>query len=233
GFRTTTKSSEQPAARDIELTPGIVVRGRVTDSRTQKPLSGTVHYFAFSNNPHLREARGFDAVHSSGYRADEDGHYAIPVLPGGGILTFNADEHEHYSRGAGAEEIEGPRQQTKEVFFLTSPYLVTPYNFHLLKGLNLAPETEEFQLDLTLASGTAFTARLRTTDGQPLANYYVFGEMAAGGWYGGHSGETFEVTGYLPEEGRRVMVYEPDRNLVGLADITGAAPKDLEIEVRP
>jgi protocatechuate 3,4-dioxygenase beta subunit len=234
GFYAQTKASDQPLTCDVELTQGILVRGRVSDSRTGKPLSGTVQYFAFNNNPHLREARGFAVVdHNMYYRTDDDGKYEIPVLPGNGILTFNVDDHEHYARGAGSEVLTGPKTVTNGTFFHTAPYHVTAGNFHLLKGLDLAADAEDLDLDLSLASGVTFTARLRTSDGQPLADYYIYGEQSYGGWHNKRSGETIEVKGYLPEEGRRVMIYHPERNLVGLTDVTGPAPQNLDIELRP
>jgi protocatechuate 3,4-dioxygenase beta subunit len=234
GFEITTKTDNQPLSRDVELTQGIVVRGRVTDRRTGQPLSGKVEYFAFNNNPHLREARGFAAASQNMYyRAEEDGQYAIPVLPGRGILTFMADQHEHYQRGAGADEIDGPKTTAGASHFQTSPHYVLPSNFHLLKRLDLAPEIEELKLDLSLTSGVSFTSRLRAADGQPLSGYHVFGDRQFGGWYEDHKGESFEVRGYLADEGRRVMVYHPARNLVGLVDVTGPAPQEIDIELRP
>ena len=199
-----------------------MVHGHVTDSRTGKPVSGYVKYFAFNNNPHVRENPEFAAAHIDFYhQSKDDNEYTIPVLPGGGILTFNANRGEHYPRGVGADEIDGPKSVTNATYFLTSPFFVFANNFNLLKGLDLKPETEEHKLDLVLASGSTFKVKLNAADGQPLSNYYVFGQYNWAGWYEGPKDQTLSVYAYLPDEGRRVMIYRPERNLVGLADITG------------
>jgi protocatechuate 3,4-dioxygenase beta subunit len=229
-----TKLDEQPLARNVELAQGIMVHGHVTDSRTGKPVSGYVKYFAFNNNPHVSENREFAGAHIDFYyRSDNDDEYTIPVLPGSGILTFNANRGGRYPRGVGADEIDGPKSVTNATFFLTSPFLVNANNFNLLKGLDLKPETEEHKLDLVLASGSTFTVKLNAADGQPLSNYYVFGQYNWAGWYEGPKEQTLSVYAYLPEEGRRVMIYHPERNLVGLADITGEASPKQEIALRP
>ena len=93
-----TSASSTPQVHDVALSSGVKVRGRVTDSRTGKPLSGRLAYFAFVTNPHLQTATGFDSPEFH-YRSGADGRYEIPVLPGKGILAFMADNHHDFRRG--------------------------------------------------------------------------------------------------------------------------------------
>ena len=49
----------EPVNYDITLKRGILVRGRVTDKATGKPVSGYVNSYAFADNPHLDEFPGY------------------------------------------------------------------------------------------------------------------------------------------------------------------------------
>jgi beta-lactamase regulating signal transducer with metallopeptidase domain/protocatechuate 3,4-dioxygenase beta subunit len=227
----TTALGGQPAIQDVALSRGVVVRGRVTDTTTGKPVNGTIQYFAFINNPHLRASPGFEL--SDEHYSANDGRYEIPVLPGPGLLTFTAWPDEYFPRGVGADKIDGPKSVTNAVFFRTEPYLVTPGNCNLLTAINPAADASEINLDLSLTSGRSLNCRLRRADGQPLQEYYVYGRQAFAGWDQGHSGETLHIHGYFPEIGRRVMVYHPEGNLVGWKDLTGEAPEDFEISLKP
>ena len=220
-----------PLSRDIALRSGVAVRGRITISRTGKPLSGTLSYFIFSSNPHYR--KNPDVHLASRYQADADGHYEIPVLPGLGLITFSVHGDESYPRGVGADKIDGPKSVTNAVFFLTAPFLVSPENYSLLAQINPADDATEVVLDLTLTSGQTLIGHARTDDGQPVTDYHLYGEQAFAGWFHRRRQDTFEVSGYFPGEGRRVMVYQPERNLIGLRDFTGEAPAEFDIILKP
>ena len=45
---------------DVGLKRGIVIEGRVTDQKSGKPLKAFVEYNAYSDNPHIADAPGFD-----------------------------------------------------------------------------------------------------------------------------------------------------------------------------
>ena len=96
-----------PFTFDIALKRGVLVRGRLTDKATGRPLRGLVFYRAFGDNPHLdqypnfkRGSRGAPLV------IPDDGRFAIPALPGRGLISVRAAE-EGYLHGVGAESIKG------------------------------------------------------------------------------------------------------------------------------
>ncbi len=49
-----------PVPLDVGLKRGIVIEGRVTDQKSGKPLKAFVEYNAYSDNPHIADAPGFD-----------------------------------------------------------------------------------------------------------------------------------------------------------------------------
>jgi hypothetical protein len=233
GFSVATAAAK-PFVRDIAMTAGILVRGRATDGRTGKPLQGRVEYFVFTTNPHLRNADGVgEAMLPYHYWSDDDGRFEIPVLPGKGILAFTASDHKQFPRGAGAERIDGPSAEVRgaKFVFRTQPYYCVAANHHFLAQLDAPPGAKELTVDLTPRSGASITGRIFAPDGQPLSDYYIFGE-SYGGWRS-HEGEAFEIKAYFPKEGRRLMFYHPGRNLVGLYDVAGEPPAKLDITLRP
>ena len=50
----------EPVTFDIALKRGILVRGRVTDKATGRPVPGYVNAYAFRDNPHVREFPGYE-----------------------------------------------------------------------------------------------------------------------------------------------------------------------------
>ncbi len=78
------------AQADFELKRGVLIRGRVTDVKTGAGVRNcTVEYFVFHDNPHYKEAPGFDgAAEGVGpYMTDPEGRYALPGLPGRGVVA--------------------------------------------------------------------------------------------------------------------------------------------------
>ena len=147
GVDVKTRMQQPPFVADIALAPGVMIRGRATDSRTGMPAPGGLQYFALWTNPHLQEAPGFVisgfllAGSICNYHCDADGRFEIPVLPGAGILAFRADDPSEFPTGVGAAGIDGPRKQNGTEFS-TAPYDCQVEFFHLLTPLNPQPGTD-------------------------------------------------------------------------------------------
>ena len=80
-----------PIPIDFELVRGIVVRGRLTDGETGKPVKGDVEYYPLATNPRaesLGATRYFQP--SSRSVTDAEGNYAVVALPGPGALAVAA-----------------------------------------------------------------------------------------------------------------------------------------------
>lgn len=237
GFDVDTHISQKPVATDVQLRAGVPVRGRVVDERTGLPVTGSLEYFAYRTNPHLQEARGFESRTSLGpefhYRANENGVFEIPVLPGKGILAFRADSFRMFHRGAGANRIDVPQQSTPDsTSFVTAPTYCRAEQHHLLTPIDPHPGADSMTLDLMLRSGVTVKGKVLDERGKPLSDYHVFCGTSLPLW-SWNKGEMFEVEGYYPTEHRRLMFYHPGRNLVGLYELTGSPTGDLEIKLHP
>jgi RNA polymerase sigma factor (sigma-70 family) len=89
-----------PLKADIRVPRGaVVLRGRVTDKRTGKPIPGVrVHYFALFPNPEVTKLADY-ADWESTATTGADGSFEVPALPGSGILGAVAPEADAYQSG--------------------------------------------------------------------------------------------------------------------------------------
>ncbi len=225
-----------------------MVHGRVTDSRTGMPAQGSLQYFAFWTNPHLKEAPGFGIsgfiVSQSicNYRCAADGRFELPVLPGPGILAFRADRGSQFPEAIGAADIHGPKGQNGGEFS-TAPYDCGVEFFHLLTPLNPQPGTDSLALDLTVRSPATVTGTVRGPDGKPLSHYSLsdkssFLEEASrwGRQEGAISeinGATFKLNVYSPADHQRLVFYQHSRNLGSFLEFTGEPAAPLDITLQP
>src|SRR5262249_51510196 len=87
---------------DIGLRKGVLIHGRVTDQATGRPVTGSVAYFPFPDNPRLKEYPA--GGHQGG--AGDDGRFEVADPPVRGVLVAHA-----WDRGdvpsAGAHNIKG------------------------------------------------------------------------------------------------------------------------------
>ncbi len=222
--------------RDIAVPAAVLVQGRAIDERTGKPIAGRVSYFAYQSNPEAHKAEGMSyRGRLQNVQTDAEGRFAIPVLAGPGILAFRAGAEFHF--GVGAERIDCPTLETRAFarggkVFRTVPALCQSEVFNLLVPVDPRPEAQDITVDLKLRSGVEVTARVRTIDGRPVGTYYVLGSRGENAWMEENE-DRFTIVGCFPEETRRLFLYQPERNLVASADVTGVPPEPMEIRLRP
>jgi hypothetical protein len=103
-------SGLEPVTVDFTLKRGVVMRGRVTEKETGRPIAALVEYFTFGDNPNLRETPGYRDRYSVEVRTGEDGSFTVVGLPGRGIIAARAADRERegrYLMAAGADKIKG------------------------------------------------------------------------------------------------------------------------------
>jgi RNA polymerase sigma factor (sigma-70 family) len=162
----------EPVTQNFALKRGVVIRGRVTDKATGKAVRAHVDYFAFADNPHLREAPGFSQTGvarpaSRHQETDPDGRFTLVGLPGRGILAAKASENTaaRYVLGVGAHEIAG---LDKRGLFHTVPFICSALRYQTLAEINPAPGTETVLCDLVLDPGKTVIGSVVDSDGKPL-----------------------------------------------------------------
>jgi RNA polymerase sigma factor (sigma-70 family) len=162
----------EPLTVNFELERGIIVRGRLTDRSTGKPLRGLVSYYALKDNPHVKEFRTFGqlpVVVDGRGEVGSDGSFRVVALPGPGLLCVWADD-DRFTRA-----VEGWDGQPLK----TVPFPVNPIMYHALVPINPSEQTPgSTSCDIALEPGRTLTGSVVGPDGQPLTGVLAMGLTA-------------------------------------------------------
>ena len=91
---------------DIALKRGVLVRGRVTDKATGRPVVGLRQRLHLRRQPPCRRVPRLSGELRPYARLEDDGRYEVVTLPGRGIIACRSDLG-RYRGGVGAEAIKG------------------------------------------------------------------------------------------------------------------------------
>jgi RNA polymerase sigma factor (sigma-70 family) len=224
-----------PARFDVALKRGIVVRGRLTDRATGRPILGAVTAYTFADNPHIREFPGYEGTYQSRGTGIDDGRFEIVTPPGRGIIAAHAGYE--YRRGVGAAAIRGyrvdPRSPTAGSFD-TRPQACYSTNYHVLAEVDLDPAVESVTLDLQADPGRSLTLHVLDPEGRPLGGTAASGLFDLYGtlpWP--QDSPTIEVRGLDPSRPRRAIVRHEGRKLIGSIHLGGDESGSRTLELGP
>ena len=230
---TAVRSGFEPLRLDFGLTRGVLIRGKVTDRSTNKPVLARVHYFAFADNPNLGEAPGFrgSGEHSSLTRPD--GSFTLVGLPGRGLLAASAvgAAENHYLGGVGAKRIKGARNSS----FSTAPYYCSAERFNTLAEINPARGVREASCDVTLDPGKAAKGRIIGPDGKPVKGVRIegFAGLSLAVRVGPLSDSRFTLPNIDPNNSRPFFFYHDGKKLGAAVLLKGGEVKDAVVRLQP
>jgi RNA polymerase sigma factor (sigma-70 family) len=216
-FFTLTEVADTPGLETIRfkatIDRGILVRGKVTDKETGRPLSASLQFIARADNPHLADNPDFSVqgtIPSSG-RARQDGTYRLPAIPGKGWLCVVADDEERY---------QGPEYEDAGLPILTGiPRGYHPSRFHAVIPITLDPAKDTVTIDVALQPGARRVGKLMGPDGKPVKGAYPAGLRPISSKDGRFNpceplaGATFTALGLDPERPRPAVFYHLERKL--------------------
>jgi hypothetical protein len=221
-----------PVTVDFTLKRGVLIRGRVTDKATGRPVAALVRYGAFVDNPHLKEAPGFGDTDHVTTRTAEDGSFTLVGLPGRGLLAAKAADWQdgRYVMAVGADEIEGPR--LGDVHFHTQPSPCDPFEFNTLAEVNAAKDAESIVRDLVLDPGQTVTGTVVDPDGKPVKGVRI--DSVGRGWFHEHDLPTaqFRIPGVDPKHPRWYFVRHRGRNLGTVVLLKGDEPAPVTVRLQ-
>jgi RNA polymerase sigma factor (sigma-70 family) len=232
GFRAVANTRAfDPVSFDIALKRGVLVRGKVTDKETGKPLQkGYVEAFAFADNPHIDEFPGF-RLQSKAIQIflDHDGRFEVIALPGRNLIGVRVNTR--YRLAVGAESIKGfdPKRQS----FKTTPYSGYALNYNTLAEIDLAPKVESANLDLRVDPGRTITVKAVDPDGKPVANTMASGITDLSTAAHPQPSNEIQVFALDPSHPRRVTITHANRKLIGSIYLKGNEAGPLTIRLQP
>ncbi len=234
GARPKTKDARMAVKLDFKLKPVTILRGRAMDVTTGKPIDGAVHYSALTKNPNLAQHRNFVLAEFHECRTDQNGRYEIAVLPGEGVLSFNAADHPKYPRASRpktktGEPVASPAEMS---MYETVPFYVLPTNYHYVKELKIENDAAEAELNIGISSGKSLSVRVVDSNGKPATKAILKGMSELSGWYPVMDGST-DIEGYLADQGRELFAYDPETHQAAYLKISGPQSKEITLTLRP
>ncbi len=204
-----------PITVDLEMERGILVRGRLTDKSTGKPVQGEITYQAEPDNPHLKDY--VDAVNGGSAKTASDGSFAVLAIAGPGRLHAKADDANRFVRGESARG---------------------SFQFHAEARINPSEDDpKSMTCDIALEPARVLSGSVVGPDGKPLAEVY-----AAGRWpiysldFMSHErlqSNSFEVGGLKPGQPRTLVFLHPQKKLGKVVKLQGGETKPLLVRLAP
>ena len=218
-----------PIELDVTLKRGVVIRGRLTDKATGRPVLGDVQAFVLGDNPHMAEYPHYDPIRKTRNRTDEDGRFQVVTPPGRGFLTVRADRDD-YVNALGAESIAGydPKQGVIRTF--RGVCGVTFY--HLLAGVALDPKAESVTVDLQVDPGRSVDLAVVDPEGRPVEGLKLQGPSPMS-YLETQASSSITVRAIHPDRPRRVILYQDDRKLIGSIWLKGDEVGPLTVRLIP
>jgi hypothetical protein len=221
----------EPVTFDFALKRGIVVRGKVTETSTGRPVQGSVSYYAFVDNPHLSDYHTFSQGSHQYAPIDEVGCYELVALPGRGILTVR-DADYRFRPAKGYEGMKGYDARLQG--FITIPGYVLARANAVVDEIDVVPGTRKTVRDLQADPGRSVDVSVVGPNGRPVTEMKVKGmsDSYATAPYPQFS-DRFTVYGFDPSTPRRVVVMQTERKLIGSVVLTGNEAGRVVIKLEP
>jgi RNA polymerase sigma factor (sigma-70 family) len=212
----------------IALKRGVVIRGKVTDKATGRPVVGYVNCYAFRDNPFVSQFPGYAQSREAQVYL-KDGEYEIVGLPGRNLITCRA-ESGHYLREVGAEAIQGYH---RERGLDTVPSALPVMNYSTLADIDIDPRAESATRDLQVDPGRTVTLSIVDPEGRPLRGASAPGFTDLFSSSSEQTPATLELRGLDPSKPLRVTVNHEGRRLTGSVYLKGGETGPLTLRLQP
>lgn len=225
----------QPARLDVRLKRGVLVKGRVTDKATGQPVQAVVEYFAFADNPTLREIEGFGRCHV--VSSKKDGSFTLPALPGRGIVAAKTDAmfRGAYLYGQGMDAIKGLRFNALlgGSYFETKPYMCFAWMFDTLAAIEPDANAESVACDVQLDPGKTAQGITVDPDGKPLTGVRIHGPRHTPVYIPALVSEVFTIPAVNPRKADPLFFEHPKKKLAAAVLLKGDEPAGFTVKLKP
>jgi beta-lactamase regulating signal transducer with metallopeptidase domain/protocatechuate 3,4-dioxygenase beta subunit len=220
---------------DLALARGVVVRGKVTEEGTGRPITGAIVRVAPYELP-----AGSPYGLGSPEVTSPDGTYEVAAPPGPGYLVVQGPDEDYVLRESGADGGYFVARPGRERFYA-----------HAYRAVDLRLGEPAPKVDVTLRRGAAVHVRLVDPDGRPVPDAMVISRVVLesqprGGWRiwratlasrgpGRVRDGRFTVHGLDPDTEVPVYFVEPGRNLGATArlSVKSAAAGPVTVRLEP
>src|SRR5262249_50653526 len=221
---------------DIALARGVLVRGKVTEQVSGKPVANAQVDFwpQFADNPLYRPgiASGLWSTVVTG----SDGAFRIAVLPGAGNLTVRGGTPDYIQRevlfdhasGRIADDLGVDRQRSW-----------TRWSVAGFQPIDFKPGAADAEVHITVRRGVTLKGLILDPEGKPVASAKVLARLPAAllGYSGLHPSEAlngrFELRGCDPERTYPVYFLAAKTRLGALVEVAGKGDEPVTVKLAP
>jgi len=232
-----------PLTCDIELTRGLMVRGRVTDRPTGKPVAqARVAYHPLAGNTYANQMADVSRPCAEA-TTGPDGKYALTVLPGQGVIGVTGPRPEAYMPGLVTpkeikEFFKAPVIERQGEEFLTSAGgansfgAISQNSYNALVLVEPREKEEGLVKDVALEPPLERKGRVVGPDDQPLTGVTVCGLARHG--VETLKGAEFTVRGINPKANRPLVFYHKEKKLgFYVKELRGNDSAPLTVKLQP
>jgi hypothetical protein len=234
----------RPVRADVELERGVVVRGRLTDRVTGRPVRGRVVYQPLETNRATEKFPGYDGPSDYLYipgpvtLTDAAGGYRLTVVPGPGVLFVRAWDGTTPCRFPPARI--APADQAPELFdkqigvFRTGGVggAIPAAAINTYRIIDPPAGATELTADFALDPGRERKGIILDPNGRPVAGAAVLGVHPLDGART-LPGAEFTAVALTPEVPRRVLVWHTERKLAGVTALRGDEAEPVRVRLQP
>jgi Carboxypeptidase regulatory-like domain len=212
----------KPIPVTLEMLKGIVVRVRLIDKATGKPVA--VHSVQHVKLPSNRN-EGQASIYATNPGPEE---FLMTVPPGPGFFYARAEGKDLPYTRARITPADRGRSEGISDFGDGGAIQIILSPCHTYRIVDVPAHVEMFNLDMELTRGASRKGRLIDPEGKPVSGVIVYG-LAANWQVKTLDDETFEVVGLEPGKPRTVSFIHKDRRLAGAVLLE---PGESPVEVR-
>jgi RNA polymerase sigma factor (sigma-70 family) len=245
-----------PLTTDIALPSGILVRGRVIDKTSGKPVAGVrVSYFLLFPNPNAGRLADYPEYEGlSSAVSGPDGSFAVTVLPGPGVLAAAAQPlASHRPAFVAPEEAANFLKSPPAQVALTAPpdalaihgtgalanarsMTIFQPNYNALVLIKPTQKDKELVRDIELLPALSRQGTIVGPDDKPVTGVAAIGlgsSFDASGWRSPLKSASFTVCGLHPKRTRELFFYHKEKNWGRYLEIRGDRSEALKVKLQP
>ena len=221
-------SEATPVHVDIQVSRGVLMRGRLIDAATRQPVPGSIAYIALSGNPYVAQVPELGAD-APAVDTEPDGSFELVGLPGPGALAGRAAE----DRFCMSRPESWGQPADKQGFYSTANLgLVAPIWFHTVVRIEPKPDATELHRDLVLEPGRSIRGKLVDPDGRAVEGVSAT-RLTALGFVDHLPGSSFTATGLEADRPRSVWFLNDKRTLGRLLTLPGQEQDSITVTLQP
>lgn len=229
---------------ELKLTRGVLVKGRVVERGTGKPVFGAgVRYAALADNIfHAALMKGKRGEHGMAWTTDADGRFQFVALPGSGIVTAQGETRGR-ERGTEFTQVrirkeDLPRSDRSQLENLGELFLSADGHFitmHSLSGyamIDPKPTDTEVNVEIVFDRGQSVVGKVLTPDGKPAAGVTAYQLTACYDSPQKLKDGTFTAIALEPDHPRLLLFADTEKKLAASVELKGDE-KDVTLKLEP